>query len=323
MKTFVSPKSRWRILMIITLAVLAGPYLFSRMAAPARCLSIHTADGATTPVATNRESLRVACYNIAHGRGLATSNWSGGNPKERSDRLSEIADLLRGVNADVVVLNEVDFDCSWSRSVNQARQLAEEAGYSYWVEQRNLDFRLLSFKWRFGNAILSKHPIVDAQVVDFPGFSSWETVLVGKKRGVRCVIRARDAELQVVGAHLSPRSEKLRVESARIITGIVTERGMPSIVAGDMNSTAPGYPEFATDSVGNNAIEVFDDSNRLQRSAVDKDAKEQLTFHSAYPRSVIDWVLIPADWRFLDYKVLASDLSDHRPVYADISPPTE
>ncbi len=39
--------------------------------------------------------LRVACYNIAHGRGVAVSNWDGGDRAERIARLDQIAELLR------------------------------------------------------------------------------------------------------------------------------------------------------------------------------------------------------------------------------------
>jgi len=64
--------------------------------------------------ATNRDSprsdtFRVAAWNIAHARGpRGTSNWVG----PRDARLNDIADLIATWNADVVVLNEVDFDCT-------------------------------------------------------------------------------------------------------------------------------------------------------------------------------------------------------------------
>jgi endonuclease/exonuclease/phosphatase (EEP) superfamily protein YafD len=43
-----------------------------------------------------------------------------------------------------------------------------------------------------------------------------------------------------------------------------------------------------------------------------------MTFHSAEPKVVIDWILIPPDWRFLKYQVQPSLLSDHRGVVAEI-----
>ena len=58
--------------------------------------------------------------------------------------MDQIAALLRTINADVVVLNEVDFDSTWTHSVDEARYLAEKAGYPFLAEQRNIDYRVLT-----------------------------------------------------------------------------------------------------------------------------------------------------------------------------------
>jgi endonuclease/exonuclease/phosphatase family metal-dependent hydrolase len=88
--------------------------------------------------------LRIATYNIAHGRGLAESNWDGGSPADHEARLQAIAAELRAWPVDVVVLEEVDFDASWSHRVNQAEVLARAAGFPYWIEQSNYDLRFPS-----------------------------------------------------------------------------------------------------------------------------------------------------------------------------------
>lgn len=310
----------WLILLLAA-AVLLVPFVFSRLASLGRCVSVYSTGGGMEKTQAPDGRIRVACYNIAHGRGLAVSNWDGGSRAERIARLDEIADLLRRIDADVVVLNEVDFDASWSHSVNQAQYLADKAGYPYRAEQRNLDFQILFWTWRFGNAVLSKYPITDARVVDLPGYSSWETVLAGKKRAIRCEISLGGRSVRVVGAHLSSRSEALRVSSANALADIAAGSTLPTIVAGDLNSTPPGFPESASDPDGNNAMETLDDASCFQRSPLSRPvAADELTFHCVEPRCVIDWVLIPLDWHFLQYSVELSQLSDHRPVHADIAP---
>ena len=321
MKICLWPKRRWLQVVIVVSAVVLVPYVFGRVASPWRCLSVHaTPDVGVPPTPAPGKQLRIACYNIAHGRGSAVSNWDGGDRAERIARLDEIADLLRRINADVVVLNEADLDSSWSYSVNQARYLAEKAGYPYWLEQRNLDFRVLLWTWRSGNAVLSKYPLTNAQVVDLPGYSTWETILIGEKRSVVCDVAVGDAVIRMVGAHLSYRSEAVRARSAGVLVDLAGESALPVIVAGDLNSTPPGYPESETDPGGVNAIEVFGNCGAFQRQRLAQSpADGDLTFHAAKPTCVIDWILIPSDWGFLQYRVELSELSDHRPVYADVA----
>jgi len=293
------------------------PYLCSRILSPWRCISVH-AIPPVRPTLPSPDGFRILTYNIAHGRGLVESNWKGGSDEERMQRLDRIAGLLRSIDADVVVLNEVDFDSSWSDEVNQAHYLAQHAGYGYWAEQRNLDFRVLFWKWRFGNALLSKYPIASADVVDLPGFSTWETFLAGKKRGVACDILMPNRSVRVVGVHLSHRSEDTRVRSAILLTNLAKSAEYPLVLTGDLNSTPPGFPLSTDDDGGVNAIAVLDDCTYFQRKPASPPLQHQLTYPSTNAQSVIDWILIPRHWRFATYHVTSSALSDHRPVYADV-----
>ncbi|MFT7641179.1 MAG: endonuclease/exonuclease/phosphatase family metal-dependent hydrolase, partial [Pirellulaceae bacterium] len=152
-------------------------------------------------------------------------------------------------------------------------------------------------------------------------YSPWETWSAGKKRGVACEIRI-DArrKVQLVGVHLSHRSEALRIRSAEMLIDMAKESRYPLIVVGDLNSTPPDLPKAAFDEAGNNAMATFDKASQLQRIPISLPLTENdMTFHSSKPSRVIDWILIPPNWRFDEYQVIHSPLSDHRAVCADVS----
>ncbi len=305
-------------LILILLAAVLVPYLWSRSASSGN--QIQTFSDSEIREERAKTSLRVACYNIAHGRGLAESNWDGGDAATRIGRLDDIADLLIKLDADVVVLNEVDFDTSWSNHVNQAKYLAEKAGYAYRVEERNLDFRVLHRTWRFGNAILSRFPISNAEVVDLPSYAGLETMLAGKKRGVRCDVSVGEKSLRVFGLHLSHRSEDVREQSAASVVELVRESPHACIVMGDMNSTPIGFPHSSKAGDGGNAIETFSQSGLVLSGLPDLPLEDaELTYRSDDPKSIIDWILVSLPLRFESHAVEPSTLSDHRPVVADVT----
>lgn len=238
----------------------------------------------------------------------------------RAARLDAIAEELRHLDADIVVLNEVDFDASWSHRVNQAEYLATQAGYPFRVEQRNLDFRFLFWTWRFGNAILSRHPISSAQEIKLPDYLALETWLAGKKRGVLCDIEWSGRSLSLAAVHLSHRSEGLRVRSTRQLIELAAEKTTPLFVLGDLNATPPGFPASHRDADGKKTLAELDASGLFSRYPQAVPTAADLTYHSRQPESVIDWILIPNDWHFVNYAADPSGLSDHRPVVANVEP---
>jgi endonuclease/exonuclease/phosphatase family metal-dependent hydrolase len=306
------------VLLVIALAIVLVPYLWSRICSTANQIQVFEGVAEAKSVAT--DSIRVACYNIAHGRGLAESNWDGGDAATRLKRLDDIAELLRKLDADVLVLNEVDFDASWSNRVNQAAYLADKAGYRYRVEERNLDFRVLHRTWKFGNAILSKYPISNAEVIDLPSYAGIETVLAGKKRGVACDVKVGGRSVRVMGLHLSHRSEDIRAQSAAKVVELVKRAKLPVVIMGDLNSTPSNYPFSSSTDDQRNAIKTFDDSELFVRDEPELPiADDELTFRSDQPKSIIDWIFVSKVLSFDAYSVVTSVLSDHRPVVADIS----
>ncbi len=268
--------------------------------------------------------LRVGCYNIAHGRGgrYGATDWEGGNKAEKIERLKQIAQLLKNHQLDVVVLNEVDFASIWSGHVDQAHVIAEEAGYPYIVEQRNLDMAVPFVSIRFGNAILSKYPVSGTTFLDYPNPSEFvELFSGGYKEGVAAVIDLPDSsQIQVVAVHLCVSSEAIRVASARMMLDLQQQSTIPTIALGDFNSTARGYRVFQEDADGNNAIDLLAASPQFTTlpQGLPLDPKH-LTFPSEKPDRIIDWIFTSPPWQIQNKEVLTSDLSDHLPVIAELT----
>ena len=183
---------------LIVLAIVLLPYLYYRTTSSWRQLILTeipsvsdvAAVESSTPdsVEEDQASIRVAAWNIAHGRGSGDSNWKEGGDEKRG-RVKQIAAMIKTFDADVVVLNEVDFSATWSGGFDQADLIAREAGYSVYLKQTNLDFGFLVGRWYFGNAILSRLPISEPEVVNLTPLAQWESWLVGHKRSLGCTDR--------------------------------------------------------------------------------------------------------------------------------------
>ncbi len=304
------------------LVLILGWFTLNRALAPSRAVRVIELPAGEVKGDPTRQTLRIIAYNIAHGRGTGDSNWT--DAATRHNHLDAIADFLKAQDADVVVLNEVDYSAVWSGHENQAERIARAAGYRYRAEQRNIDSAVPFAALRFGNAILSRYPIVEAYVIDLPGYAALETMLAGKKRAAACVIETEQGDrFRVVGAHLETRGdESFRVNSAKAILAGLKPPDMPTVIAGDLNSTLPGLPGARVTSDGTTGTSTLRDVAGYVASptapAGDQSHVYAPTFPSWEPERTIDWVWVKRPFLIESVHVPDSDLSDHLPVVVDI-----
>ena len=229
--------------------------------------------------------------------------------------------MLKEARLDVVVLNEVDFAAPWSHNVNQAAFVAREAGFPHRVEQCNYEIALPFCSVRWGNAVLSRYPIRQVSLVDYPVYSRWQALLAGKKRGVVCTIELPEGRrIRLLAVHLEHRSEPVRCRSAQMIERLRSASDLPLVCAGDFNSTHVGYPRAGRGPGGKTALTLLLEGGgfRTLPGPESGPAPEDLTFHAARPGVVIDWILVPPGWQIASKQVLPVDYSDHRPVIASV-----
>lgn len=308
------------LLLLVLLGLTLLWWAVGRATAADRRLSIHRWGPPSVPAADSAPAthIRVLTWNLAHGRGDAGPglfrNFRSGSEEERVSRLARIAAVLRRADADVVVLNEVDFEASWSGGLNQAEVLARSAGYGTWVEQRNYDIHLPFAVFSFGNALLARPPVRDARWVALPPHSGIEALAAGAKSASVVRLDTRLGPLSVVPVHLEYRSGTTRRAALPVIAALREAEAAPLVLAGDFNASAPGWPGAAGPTVVGELLERGWGSPRARGDP----GAGALTYPMPTPRRAIDWILTEPSIRSVEAQVLDADpeLSDHAPVLA-------
>lgn len=319
-------RRRW-LFVFALLAILLGPYLYFRTTSFDRKIQlVQLPDAKQSKLKKSFEdpaqTLIVATWNIAHGRGATDNNWEeGGGAKE--DRAKEIAQKIVELDADLVILNEVDFSATWSGGFDQAIAIAKEAGYPYCLKQSNLDFGFIYGRWHFGNVLLSRYPLSEPEVVYLAPLNQWEDWLVGCKRGYCCTVElSADDSVSIIGLHLEARGEEVRVVQALDVAVVANQKRHPVILGGDLNTTPSWAPHSTKDTDGKNAFEVLEAATRLlypPTEGAQWPNQDDLTYSTMEPKSVIDWVLYDPDaFRATSSEVIQTKLSDHFPVVVEL-----
>lgn len=246
--------------------------------------------------------IRLMTYNMHHGA----------DASERPS-LERIADLIESHDVDVIGLQEVD------------RAWSERSGFADQVDQlaRRLDMHAFFApiydlapedperpRRRYGLAVLSRFPIVEAQNFELTRLSS----LDGDPQPVRMpgfALVAVDVEgtrLSVFNTHLDYRGDPaIRRIQVREMMEIVSGVEGPAVLLGDFN--AP--PEA-------DELRPLYDTFRDAWSAAGPVSGE--TFPAGDPVRRIDGILVTEGIQVDSAGVAASTASDHRPVWADLVP---
>ena len=178
--------------------------------------TVETPVGAFGPLVETR--LRVLTWNV----------WWRFGPWEQ--RLPAIAATLARIDADVVCLQEV-----WEGDGrNEAAELAAGLGFDH-VYGHRIDMDGV----RFGNAVLSRWPIIGSEVYPLPAPAENEEF----RTIVRADIDGPRGELQVYSTHLNWRFDHGHVRQAQVralcaAVHAAPARSFPPIVGGDFNAVA-------------------------------------------------------------------------------------
>lgn len=255
-------------------------------------------------------SLVVATCNLAHGRGLKPSNLLIRTAGEVRRRVEALGALAAERGADIVLVQEVDRDASWSHGVDEARLFAETAGLGAIAYQPNYRVKLPGFRLCAGNAILSRFPILDLEAVDY-GTARVTRRFPGTKRGLAAKIELPAGEhLHVQCHHFHPYRRGARArQSAKALELVLrfqdTDRRPSAVIlGGDFNMRTQEIRRSALAQLHWNAL-----------------PPGHVHFEPTYPsyRPVwhFDHVLAHSgEWRIAEREVVSTPHSDHCLVFA-------
>lgn len=241
---------------------------------------------------------RVMTYNIHRAIGI-----------DRRFRPDRVVRIVETYEPDIVLLQEVDDGVPRSRRLDLGRELASSLGYPYFAIGHNVTLR----KGRYGNATLSRHPILLERNIDL-------TIGTLKRRGCQHTAIAlqgpagRTRNLEVFNLHLglSARQRELQVAllaRSRELASLPTDAAC--LVGGDFNDWRSQLHPFFTGA-------------RQFRSAAEptsRGEKALLTYPSFFPRGPLDRIYYRGPLRLLAARRcrlrLSRVASDHLPIVAD------
>lgn len=298
-----------------------GWYTISRILSPFYSIKSYQLPINISSVESSDElSFRIGSFNIAHARGgeIGASNWQNRTKKDYLRHLNDIASQIKEARLDIIILNEVDFLAAWSFNINQASYIAEKAGYPNVVEQRNMDFAFPFYDFKFGNAILSRYPVIESKYIDFQPYSKLEDIFAGNHDGVLSILQTPLGKIGVIAVHLEYRNEDSRVLAVHQLKEISDNTIVPIVAAGDFNSSPVGYPGSQKTLSGKNALTYFLNKGGFQTHPGVTNDPKNFTFPSGQPKKVIDWIVEKGNLKFVDVHVVRSMLSDHSMIVSSL-----
>lgn len=209
-----------------------------------------------------------------------------------------VAGVIRGLNVDVIGLQEVGWHHRGETGIDQFAYLAEATG-----------FQALSGPTKhnslahYGNAILTRLPVVETVPIDL-------SVPVREPRGaLAAVLVVEGAPVRLIVAHLGLDPWERNVQVDRILDFIDAAEPMPTIFMGDLNEWRPSAP-------------------RLKRLAERlPDCAAPRSFHARLPTLRLDRIFVSGELKLAGYEVIRNAMtrraSDHLPVKALIGVPAK
>ncbi|MBW2999048.1 endonuclease/exonuclease/phosphatase family protein [Candidatus Woesearchaeota archaeon] len=242
--------------------------------------------------------VRVMTYNVANARGNNDDFWKTLRRKTVKRNLEKLIEIILYSDADIICLNEVDFDSIRTDNINQAEYIARSLCFNHVVEQKY--FHLPSV-FSLGNAIISKYPL-KVNKEHYFGENLAGRIDHIFKGYVDVKAELPDRNLDFVFLHLDAKKGSNReYEMFHLIKHLKTKDDS-YVLLGDFNCEPNDEP---IENLKETGLVCFDHIG-LKTYPADK------------PKESIDHIFVSKDLRIKNYRTIPSQASDHLPVYCDI-----
>lgn len=233
--------------------------------------------------------MRIMTFNTQHCR----------NYIKKEIDYSIMADVINNLNADIVALNEMHGKGPDPQFEEQVTILAEKTGLNHHYFAHAI---LFDGKNPYGNGILSRYPIIQAEAIPIPdpAVKSYQGYYE-----TRCLLKAKlENGVTVLVTHfgLNPDEQENAVKT--IVDNIEPEK---CILMGDFNV----LPDD----------KVLTPIRKCMKDTADLFAMPLYSYPSDHPDMKIDYIFVSQDIEIIDADIPAIIASDHRPHIATVEIP--
>ena len=231
-------------------------------------------------------SIKIMSFNTQHCRNFIS---------KRID-FEAVAKAITDLGADIVGLNEIRGQGEHPEYTAQTETLASLTGMKYYYFAKALNLK----EGLYGNAILSKIPIIKAETVMIP---DPEPRKYKRYYETRCVLKVElEGGLNVLVTHfgLNPDEQENAVKT--VLRNVSAEK---CVLMGDFNVT----PES----------ELLDPIRKAMKDSADSFKIPLLSFPSGIPDRKIDYIFVSNDIEIAGADIPPVVVSDHRPYTVELN----
>jgi endonuclease/exonuclease/phosphatase family metal-dependent hydrolase len=282
--------------------------------------------------------LKILSFNLGflYGQGSEGPGYEFRNRSYYQDALLKLAKELKEWDADIVCLQEIDFESARSHDINQAEYLAIHAGYPYMALASSWEAQYIPFPYwplynnfghmRSGGAILSRYPLSEHEVILLKKPQSqpwWYNLFYLHRYFQRVTVEVGQKKFKLINLHLEAFDKNDRREQAeKLVEKIKTED--IDFVAGDFN-TLPSRATKIKNFPNGDDYENDMSYGILQKSGLDEVVPEDIyakdeslffTFPAWKPDRRLDYIWFKRELKMMKAEVLSSASSDHLPLRA-------